>query len=729
MAFLNKKSAFAYSALAVSVMVAQAEAATIQGLSANQINDSTTQLRITFDGKPVMPSANQTGANQLILDFNQTSSSGLPRNMPINRGVIGSVTALNSGNLTRLMVGLNGAANYSSSVDGNQLLINVTSKEGMVPMQAQPTYAPTPAPVQMAPAPVQPVQTVAPMQTAAPMAVQVNPLLTPTGRSMADNLNGVSSINYAGKGAGGGNVTIALVNEAIPVDVQRQGNKIVVRTQGSTIPRHLLRQIQGNGLVTSVNAVNQGQSGMITLTMSGDYEYQAYQSGSSLHISVVPPKPMREPTLEEKTYTGEALSMEFQDVSVRTVLDVLGQFTTTNIVAADNVTGNITLRLINVPWDQALDIILRSKNLGKRQNGNVILVAPAAELDKQDEEELTNQQKRKIMAPVRTEYVRLNYAKAAEVIKLIDDADSRGRSGDTGGKTALLESPDGVITADARTNTIIIKDTSAGINNIRALIDKIDIPVKQVMIEARVVTASETFSKEIGVNWGSTRKSDTNPFSSKNNSSWTDSHSQSRNPSSSLSVDLGGAAGVGGSLTLGLLSISDMLLDLNLSALKAEGRGEVISAPKVLTADKQKARISSGKQIPYQEASASGATSVSFKEAVLSLEATPNITPDGKISLQLDIKNGDTTGETYAGVPVIREDNITTNVVLEDGQTVVLGGVFRNTIDNGQRKVPFLGDVPGLGRLFKYDKKTNEKTELLIFITPRLVNDGISRIN
>lgn len=717
MAFLNKKSAFAYSALAVSVMVAQAEAATIQGLSANQINDSTTQLRITFDGKPVMPSANQTGANQLILDFNQTSSSGLPRNMPINRGVIGSVTALNSGNLTRLMVGLNGAANYSSSVDGNQLLINVTSKEGMVPMQAQPTYAPTPAPVQMAPAPVQPVQTVAPMQTAAPMAVQVNPLLTPTGRSMADNLNGVSSINYAGKGAGGGNVTIALVNEAIPVDVQRQGNKIVVRTQGSTIPRHLLRQIQGNGLVTSVNAVNQGQSGMITLTMSGDYEYQAYQSGSSLHISVVPPKPMREPTLEEKTYTGEALSMEFQDVSVRTVLDVLGQFTTTNIVAADNVTGNITLRLINVPWDQALDIILRSKNLGKRQNGNVILVAPAAELDKQDEEELTNQQKRKIMAPVRTEYVRLNYAKAAEVIKLIDDADSRGRSGDTGGKTALLESPDGVITADARTNTIIIKDTSAGINNIRALIDKIDIPVKQVMIEARVVTASETFSKEMGVNWGSTKGSSTNPFSTK-----------SASPTS-LSVDLGTATGVGGGLTVGLLSISDMLLDLSLSALKAEGRGEVISAPKVLTADKQKARISSGKQIPYQEASASGATSVSFKEAVLSLEATPNITPDGKISLQLNIKNGDTTGETYAGVPVIREDNIATNVVLEDGQTVVLGGVFRNTIDNGERKVPFLGDVPGLGRLFKYDKKTNEKTELLIFITPRLVNDGISRIN
>lgn len=714
MAFLNKKSAFAYSALAVSVMVAQAEAATIQGLSANQLNDNTTQLRITFDGKPVMPSANQTSANQLILDFNQTSSSGLPRSMPINRGVIGNVTALNSGNLTRLMVGLTSAANYSSSVDGNQLLINVTNRGG-----ATSSYASTPAPVQMAPAPVQmaaPVQTVAPAQ-AAPMAVQVNPLLTPTGRSLSDSLNGVSSINYAGKGASGGNVTIALTNEAIPVDVQRQGNKIVVRTQGSTIPRHLLRQIQGNGLVTSVNAVNQGQSGMITLTMSGDYEYQAYQSGSSLHISVLPPKQLREPTLEEKTYTGEALSMEFQDVSVRTVLDVLGQFTSTNIVAADNVTGNITLRLINVPWDQALDIILRSKNLGQRKNGNVILVAPAAELDKQEEEMLAAQKRKVVSAPLRTEYVRLNYAKAAEVIKLIDDADSRGRSGDAGGKTALLASPDGVITSDARTNTIIIKDTSEGINNIRALIDKIDIPVKQVMIEARVVNATEAFSKEIGVNWGATKNSSTNPFSTKANSP------------TNLSVDLGSSAVKNASLTVGLLSISDMLLDLTLSAMQAENRGEVISSPKVLTADKQKARISSGKQIAYQEASASGATTVSFKEAVLSLEATPNITPDGKISLQLNIRNGDTTGEIYAGVPVIREDSVDTNVVLEDGQTVVLGGVFRNTISSGQNKVPFLGGLPGVGRLFKYDEKRNEKNELLIFITPRLVNDGVSRIN
>lgn len=237
------------------------------------------------------------------------------------------------------------------------------------------------------------------------------------------------------------------------------------------------------------------------------------------------------------------------------------------------------------------------------------------------------------------------------------------------------------------------------------------------MIEARVVNATEAFSKEIGVNWGATKNSSTNPFSTKANSP------------TNLSVDLGSSAVKNASLTVGLLSISDMLLDLTLSAMQAENRGEVISSPKVLTADKQKARISSGKQIAYQEASASGATTVSFKEAVLSLEATPNITPDGKISLQLNIRNGDTTGEIYAGVPVIREDSVDTNVVLEDGQTVVLGGVFRNTISSGQNKVPFLGGLPGVGRLFKYDEKRNEKNELLIFITPRLVNDGVSRIN
>ncbi|TWV84713.1 type IV pilus secretin PilQ [Moraxella sp. VT-16-12] len=716
MTFFKHKSAFAYSALAVAtVMMAQAHAAVIQGLSATQVSADTTQLRIKFDGTPVSPTAyQQAGSNQLILDFNQVTSSGLPRNMPINRGVVNNVTALNSKNVTRLMVGLNGTANYSSSVDGDNLLINVV---GQNPPSAMATPV-MPAPASMVQAtPVVPSTPVIPA-AGEPMNVRVNPLLAPQAGSIGSSFyDGVSAINYSGNGKNGGNITVALTNEAVPVDVQRQGNKIVIRTQGATIPRHLLRQISAGGLVTGVNAVNQGQSGIITINMSGDYEYQAYQSGSSLHISVMPPKPVKAPTLEERTYTGEPLSMAFQDVSVRTVLDVLGQFTDTNIVASDNVQGNITLRLINVPWDQALDIILKSKDLDKRKNGNVILVAPAKELKDAELATLKALEEEKSLAPLRTEYIRLNYAKADDVLKLIEDARSSGSRSNDVGNASLLASSKGVITVDARTNTLIVKDTSEGINSMRALIEKIDIPVKQVMIEARIVTASETFAREIGVRWGANKGSSTNPFSLKSGSP------------TNLSVDLGTSKGIGGGLTVGLLSISDMLLDLSLSALKTEGRGEIISAPKVLTADKQKARISSGRQIAYQEASASGATSVSFKEAALTLEATPNITPDGKISIQLDVRNGDTTGEVYAGVPVIREDRISTNVVLEDGQTVVLGGVFRDRLENNDRKVPFLGDIPGVGRLFKYDGKTVDKSELLIFITPRLVNDGISRIN
>lgn len=716
MTFLSKKSAFAYSALAISIMASEAHALAIQGLSANQLSDNTTQLRISFDGQPVAPVAyQQAGSNQLMLDFNQVSSNGLPRSMPINRGVVNNVTALNSGKVTRLVVGLNGAANYSSSVNGNELLINVVSHAPSAVPAPAPTHAmatasmPPPTPM---PEPTISQPAIAHSFVPDTMAVKVNPLLAPNTGSIASNYHGISAINYAGKGKNGGNITVALVNEAIAVDVQRQGNKVVIRTAGTTIPRHLLKRIQGNGLITGISASNQGQNGIITINMSGDYEYQAYQSGSSLHIGILPPKPQREPGLEEKVYTGEPLSLEFQDVSVRTVLDVLGQFTETNIVANDNVTGNITLRLVNVPWDQALDIILKSKNLGMRKNGNVIIVAPAQELSDQEIKALEDMDKAKNLLPLRTEYIRLNYANAADVIKLLDDADSPGSQGNGTGKTSLLSSSRGVITSDARTNTIIVKDTSEGINDIRAMIEKIDIPVKQVMIEARIVTASESFSKEIGVRWGSTKNSSVNPLTA---------------DSTSLAVNLGAASGTS-AFSIGLLSINDLLLDLTLAAMQAENRGEVISAPKVLTADKQTAKISSGKQIPYENATASGATAVSFKEAALSLEATPSITPDGKVSIKLQVKNAD-VGEVYAGVPSIREDSITTNVLLEDGQTVVLGGAFRNKTTLGEHKVPFLGDIPGVGRLFKSTEKQNDKQELLIFVTPKVINDGVSRID
>lgn len=704
MTFLSKKSTFVYSALAVSMLAVEAHALAIQSLSATQAPDNSTHIRINFDGKPTRPVASQQAGNQMVFDFKQVSSSGLPRDMPINRGLVNSVTALNSGSDTRLLVNLNGTAKYTSSIEGNQLVLKIAQDNN--------TRAVQPA-------------------TSQATNVRVNPLLASNVGSVSDHLTGVSSINYSGTKNGGGSVKIALVNEYIPVDVQRQGNKVVVRTKGTTIPRHLINKIQASGLVTSVTAANQGQSGVITIDMKGDFEYQAYQSGSTLNISITPPAKLHDPTAEQKVYKGEPLSMEFQDVSVRTVLDVLSQFTNSNIVAADNVQGNITLRLVNVPWDQALDIILQSKNLGMEKNGNIIWVAPAAELAANRTKILEDIRKIDELMPLRTEYIKLNYAKADTVIDLLKKASSSGGS-NQGTGTSLLASPKGAITADPRTNTIIVKDTSAGIDNIREMITQIDIPLEQVMIEARIVTATENFSKEVGVKWGTSKTENTSM--TVNGLSWTPNTSARggmtplTSSTSNLAVNLSPSGTGAGVMTVGLLSISDVLLDLSLAAMQAERRGEVISSPKVLTEDNQTAKISSGKQIPYQEASSSGATSTKFQDAALLLEVTPKITPEGKISLRLSIENADTTGETYAGVPVIRKDLVNTNVLLEDGQTVVLGGVFRNTLSNNNTKVPFLGDIPGVGRLFKSDAKTNAKEELLIFITPKLIHDGTSRM-
>jgi type IV pilus assembly protein PilQ len=579
------------------------------------------------------------------------------------------------------------------------------------------------------------------------MVVRVNPLLSPqlaaSQVSKQYSYDGLSAVNFAAGNDGGGNVSIALTNEAIPVDVQRQGNKLVVNLTGSTVPRNLLRRLNINsGLVSSIDTKNQGQNGAITINMTEDYEYQAYQSGNQLNISINKPALLREPTLEERVYSGEPLSMEFQDVEIRSVLDILAQFTEMNIVANDSVSGNITLRLINVPWDQALDIILKSKNLGKRENGNVILIAPATELAEQEAKELEAQQAVDSYSPLRTEYIRLSYAKAQDVLTLISQgkgsSSTTSTTGNSNSSNSLLSNR-GTVTVDERTNTLIIKDVADSIQNIHKLIAKIDIPVRQVMIEARIVSASDTFSKEIGVSWGllsdGTATNSSLLVGGSDQTLWdlrdfdtdsdTGAFSYDITSPDNLNVDLG-VSNPAGSIAFGLLGLSGYTLDLELSAMQADNRGEVISTPKILTADKQTAKISSGTQIAYQEASASGATTTSFKEAALSLEATPNITPDGKISLSLNIKNGSPT--TYNGDVAISEDSISTNIIVEDGQTVVLGGVFKNITSESVEKVPFLGDLPYVGRLFRNDSTSNEKQELLIFITTKLINDGVSRL-
>ena len=753
-------SAFAISALAIS-MVAVSNSAhaaqRINNVSVVQTAPAVTQIRLGFAGVPILPAAYQLDdPSRLVLDFEQVQNGLASRFSEYNIGIVNDVTTLSSDSTTRLIIGLKQTGTYTTTIDGNDLVLTITDPSRSVrtndPVQDVLNNAITTTPIVETSSAYTAVDTTSKTVTknqvpADTMVVRVNPLLSPqlaaSQVSKQYSYDGLSAVNFAAGNDGGGNVSIALTNEAIPVDVQRQGNKLVVNLTGSTVPRNLLRRLNINsGLVNSIDTKNQGQNGVITINMTDDYEYQAYQSGNQLNISINKPALLREPTLEERVYSGEPLSMEFQDVEIRSVLDILAQFTEMNIVANDSVSGNITLRLINVPWDQALDIILKSKNLGKRENGNVILVAPATELAEQEARELEAQQAVDSYSPLRTEYIRLSYAKAQDVLTLISQgkgsSSTTSTTGNSNSSNSLLSNR-GTVTVDERTNTLIIKDVADSIQNIHKLIAKIDIPVRQVMIEARIVSASDTFSKEIGVSWGllsdGTASNSSLLVGGSDQTLWdlrdfdTDSDTGAvtydiTRPDN-LNVDLG-VSNPAGSIAFGLLGLSGYTLDLELSAMQADNRGEVISTPKILTADKQTAKISSGTQIAYQEASASGATTTSFIEAALSLEATPNITPDGKISLSLNIKNGSPT--IYNGDVAISEDSISTNIIVEDGQTVVLGGVFKNIISESVEKVPFLGDLPYVGRLFRNDSTSNDKQELLIFITTKLINDGVSRL-
>ena len=766
----TSKLAVAMSAMLVSSSVFAAD--TIRNISVTTPSAMLTELNIDFANSAVTPTAYELASpTRLMLDFPNVNNQISSRMQTYNQGYVNNVTTLTNDSMTRMIIELSNQATYSTRVVNNRLVVSMQPKGStsavttvatnpaiVTPVVTSPVVVSQPAVVVTEPAPVivtpppvvvqtpPPVAVVTQTTKAAPpantMVVKVNPLLNPAAAVVQQyNYDGLAAINFNGTSNGGGNISVNLVNDSIPVDVQRMGDELVIRLTGATIPSRLQKQMTvGNGLVRDVIATNQGRNGVIRIAMTGDYDYKAFQTGNQLNINIDPPKRLREPTIEERTYSGAPLSLEFQDVSVRTILEVLAQHTNTNIVASDSVSGNITLRLINVPWDQALDIILKSKNLDKRVNGNVIWVAPAAELAKQESDELKAQQEKKVLDPLRTEYIRLNYAKAENVRTLIEAG--RATSDRSSGNTSLLTDR-GTVTIDTRTNTLIVKDTAETISNIRDLISKIDIAVKQVMIEARIVSATDTFSKELGVKWGilsqgaaSNRNllvggnlstiDNLKTYTTATNADGTTYPVYSGlTAANNLSVNLG-AANPAGSIAFGLLSISDLLLDLELSAMQADNKGEVISSPKVLTADKQTAKIMSGTQIPYQEASASGATSTSFIEAALSLEVTPNITPEGRIGLDLSIENGSPT--IINGATAVSKDSIKTNVVVDDGQTVVLGGVFKNTLGNDVTKIPFLGDLPYVDRFFKRTSKSNNKQELLIFVTPKLVNDT-GRIN
>lgn len=552
-------------------------------------------------------------------------------------------------------------------------------------------------------------------------------------------------------------VEVVLDSADQKVAIERQGNKIVLKLSKTQVePGLIYKQNSSERLLRSIYSENKGKYGWVSIELSQDFEYQSYQVGNKITLNLQPAKGLSQLSVPINQYSGVPISIDFQNIEVRSVLHLLSQFMNINIVASDAVTGTLMLNLINVPVDQALDIILSSKHLGKQINGNVILVAPLAELAKQQHTLLQAQQQKVALMPLRNEYIRLNYAKASEVYALIEntsrqttvnnkrinsDADSQQQVLINNTLATTLLSSRGVMAVDTRTNTLIVKDTATSIDNIRALIAKIDIAVQQVMIEVRIISATDNFSKELGVKWGMLSKgvanndtllvggsdqtlADLKKFSLRDTTfkgkpvSYPD-YGVSR--PDNLNVDLG-IANPAGSLALGILSMSDLMIDLELSAMQAEGRGEVISTPKILTLDKQTARVSSGTKIPYQSESEGGGTTTQFEEALLSLEVTPNITPEGRISLQLNIENG-RPNPVGDGVILIDTDRLSTQVNVADGETIVLGGIYRNQIFNNVEKVPFFGDLPYLGRLFKKDMRRNDKQELLIFVTPTLITD------
>nr|WP_180075317.1 type IV pilus secretin PilQ family protein [Acinetobacter sp. YH12254] len=701
---------FSMGAVAIAVMQAASAQVAVTNIVAMQLPGQGTEIRVMFNGLPPQPQAYQLESpSRLILDFDQAQQNLKQSNIPVATREASSVDVTSDAQRARLTVNLADAGAFTTRVEGNTFILKINSAT--------------------------------PVATAQPVLQQ--------------SAQGISNISFQRGAQGEGQVVIDLAGNNTPVDVQQQGTKIIVRTLGTKIPTHLTRRLNVNDFATpvsSVDAVNQNGSGVITIQSGESYEYMAYQTDNKLTISLKRPEaksPLRPKTV---AYSGKKISLDFQDIEVRRVLQLLADFTDINMVAADSVQGNITLRLKEVPWDQALDIVLKTKNLDKRRNGNVIWIAPVTELIKAEEEEAKALKQSVALAPIQTEYMQLSYAKAADIEKLITQNKSAQNSNNSSNnssnttnnedKESLLSSR-GSVSIDARTNTLIVNDTQPFIDKIRNMVDLLDVQVKQVMVEARVVRASTEFAKEMGVKWGILSQGITNNNSllvgGSDTTLWDlrtpEIDSATGIPTyeiqrpDNLNVDLG-VENAAGRIAFGLISLSDFMLDLELSALQADGYGEVVSTPKVLTADKQKATVESGLEVPYQSTEGSGANATAtteFKDVVLKLDVTPSITPDGKVQMELDISSDSIAGVTPMGEYYLNKNRLNTNVLVENGETVVLGGIFEQETLNQQTKVPFLGDIPYVGRLFRKDLKSDNKRELLIFVTPRIVNDSVSR--
>lgn len=705
---LQRKSRMWFGFMVLTVVWAALQASTaiagniaLQNVDFSALPGDQIEIRLQFDGLPPAPQAYTIEQPaRIALDLPGVSSNLSSRYHDIGSGNARSVTVVEAADRTRVVVSLTELTGYQTRIEGNSLFVLVGDAGSAAPAVAQ---------------------------TSSPESTMTTP-------TRASSRKGIDNIDFRRGADGEGKVIIALTDASLSADLTEQSGRIRVRFPKGAVSSELLRRLDVTDFATPVKFIDtrvEGGDPVVSVEAGGLFDYLAYQTDNLFVVDVRPLTPREAERIQEERFpfSGDKLSLNFQDIEVRSVLQLLADFTGLNMVASDTVGGRITLRLENVPWDQALELVLKTKGLDKRQVGNVMMVAPADEIAAREKLELENSKQIEELAPLKTEFIAVRYAKASAFASLL------------GGGQGLM-SERGSVSVDDRTNTLLIQDTSEKLNEIRRALQILDVPVRQVQVEARIVVADSSFSDDIGVRWGLLGRKDgvsTKPFRNGDvtvgvGGSLTTVETL-RGPGATaptigedaggLMVDLAATprGGAASKFAVGIFRDSG-LLELELSALQSAGRGEVVAQPKVITADRKKAVIESGTEVPYQEASSSGATSTSFKDAVLSLDVTPQITPDDRIIMDLMV-NQDSVGDIFNGVPSIDTNSIQTQVIVENGETVVLGGVFSSIKRKDHVKTPFLGDLPYLGRLFRRDSEIDDKVELLIFITPRLLNEAL----
>jgi type IV pilus assembly protein PilQ len=659
---------------------------------------------------------------RIAFDFADTGSTLPKHSQPIGIGVAQSITTISTKTKTRVILNLTEVVPYQVTTKDNNVLITLDSEATGAAFAAT-----TPS----------------------------NALPANAGQKrFADNPRGIENIDFRRGEEGEGRVVIKLSEANIPMDISEEFGKVIVKFLGINLPDELRQTLDVLDFATPVKSVSSfEEDGNVRVEIepvSSDYEHVAYQANNIFTIELKPiSKEELEDIKKEKFgYTGERLSLNFQDIPVRAVLQLIADFTSLNVVVSDSVDGNLTLRLKNVPWDQALDIILKAKGLSKRESGTVMMIAPSEEIAAQEKIDLEAQQSVTELAPIRNAYFTVNFAKVTELASLFSGSEignEAAEGGESGGSTSTgLLSPRGSLLIDERTNTLIIKDTEEVISEVRRMLKKLDVPIRQVMISSRIVIATDEFSRELGSRFGVSRAkatsdgfgvttgtfegADTIASSGLNNIATTGQPNPFTLPSGAnaadrLNVNLG-TDNAAGSLAFAVLTGST-LIDLEISALQAENEGEIISSPRVVTADRHEAHIEQGVEIPYLSASSSGATQVEFKKAVLSIEVTPQITPDDRVIMDLSVNN-DSVGDIFAGIPSVDTREVGTQVLVNNGDTVVLGGIYEQITRNEVDKVPFLGDIPLIGYFFRHTLESDERRELLIFVTPKILKDSLS---